>query len=89
MRHTFLPLLVLALCVPAGGALAQEPNTDVPQTFWVELGGFRVQSDTRLRLSGGAPGAKPTSSATSTSRGRRPRPTSRPSGALGAGTRSA
>ena len=89
MRHTLFPLLALALCVPASGALAQEPNTDVPQTLWVEFGGFRVQSDTRLRLSGGAPGAKPTSSATSTFRGRRPRPTSRPSGALGAGTRSA
>ena len=42
-----------ALLLPAVSAQAQWAETDVPQTFWVEIGGFRVSAETTLRLSGG------------------------------------
>jgi hypothetical protein len=56
MRIALVATLALAFLLPAGAALAQETDTDVPQTFWVELGGFRVSSSTNLRLNGAAPG---------------------------------
>ncbi len=48
--------LALTLLLPAADLLAQETDTDVPQTFWLEVGGFRVSSSTNFRLSGSAPG---------------------------------
>jgi len=56
MRTAWIAVLALALLVPAGTALAQETDTDVPQKFWFEMGGFRVSSSTNLRLNGSAPG---------------------------------
>ena len=56
MRTLLIVVLALAFALPAGQALAQETDTDVPQTFWFEVGGFRVASSTNLRLNGGAPG---------------------------------
>jgi len=54
MRHVAtLPLLALTLLLPAVSAQARWAETDVPQTFWVEIGGFRVSAETTLRLSGG------------------------------------
>lgn len=56
MRSPLTLALAFAVVLPAGEALAQETDTDVPQTVWLEVGGFRVSSSTRFRLSGSAPG---------------------------------
>ena len=56
MRIAVIGLLALAVSLPAGPALAQETDTDVPQTFWFEVGGFRAASSTNLRLNGSVPG---------------------------------
>ena len=56
MRTAVTAALALALLLPAAGAVAQETDTDVPQKFWFEIGGFRAATSTSLRLSGGTPG---------------------------------
>ena len=56
MRIAVIGLLALAVSLPAGQALAQETDTDVSQTLWFEIGGFRVASSTNFRLSGSQPG---------------------------------
>jgi hypothetical protein len=56
MRTLVIAALALAFSLPAGKAVAQETDTDVPQKFWIELGGFRVTTQTNLRLSGASPG---------------------------------
>jgi len=56
MRLAVVAAVALTLSLPAVQSLAQEPDTDVPQTFWLEVGGFRVASQTNLRLNGSAPG---------------------------------
>jgi hypothetical protein len=56
MRNVFIVAATLALLWPAGAALAQETDTDVPQKLWFEIGGFRVASQTDLRLNGAVPG---------------------------------
>ena len=52
MRNIFIAAATLALLCPPGAALAQEMDTDVPQKLWFEIGGFRVASQTDLRLNG-------------------------------------
>ncbi len=52
-RVVTLFFFALALVLPAVPAQAQWAETDVPQTFWLEAGGFRVSAETTLRLSGG------------------------------------
>jgi len=54
MRHLGVTILAIAFLLPAAPVLAQATETDVPQTFWVEIGGFRAGSNTNLRLSGGS-----------------------------------
>ncbi len=56
MRSAVTAGLALALLLPGAAVLAQETDTDVPQKFWFEVGGFRVNTQTNLRLSGGNPG---------------------------------
>lgn len=56
MRNAVIVAATLALLCPAVPALAQEMDTDVPQKFWFEIGGFRVASQTDLRLNGVLPG---------------------------------
>jgi hypothetical protein len=56
MRIVLASALALAVVLPAQSTLAQETDTDVPQTFWFEVAGFRVGSSTNLRLSGTTPG---------------------------------
>ena len=56
MRIGLLVALASALLLPAAPGAAQETDTDVPQKFWIEMGGFRVSSSTNLRLNGSAPG---------------------------------
>jgi hypothetical protein len=51
-RVLLLSLLASALLLSAVPAQAQWAETDVPQTFWFEIGGFRVASKTNLSLSG-------------------------------------
>jgi hypothetical protein len=56
MRYVSIVATILALLCPPGAALAQEMDTDVPQKLWFEIGGFRVASQTDLRLNGVLPG---------------------------------
>ncbi len=56
MRTFVIAVLAFVVSLPAGQALAQETDTDVPQNFWFEVGGFRAATQTNLRLSGGTPG---------------------------------
>lgn len=56
MRTAVIAALAFAVCLPASQVRAQETDSDVPQTFWLEVGGFRVSSSTNLRLNGAAPG---------------------------------
>ena len=56
MRTIAVAALLAAVPLSPSGASAQETRTDVPQTFRIELGGFRVASNTELRLSGSRPG---------------------------------
>lgn len=56
VRTALTVAFALGLWLPATGGQAQETNTDVPQAFWVEIGGFRVSSDTNLILNGSRPG---------------------------------
>lgn len=56
MRTVLTALVALVVVLPGAEALAQETDTDVPQTFWLELGGFRVSSNTDLVLNGSNPG---------------------------------
>lgn len=51
MRSALTLLLLLAV-VPAAVAQDGWTDTDVPQSFWFEIGGFRVASKTNLSLSG-------------------------------------
>ena len=51
MRQVLM-LFALVLLLPAVPAQAQWTETDVPQTFWLEAGGFRVSAETTLRLGG-------------------------------------
>ena len=56
MRTLLTAALALALLLPAADVLAQEPDTDVPQKFWFEIGGFRVASNTDVSLGGALAG---------------------------------
>lgn len=56
MRTLLAAALTLVFLLPATDLLAQEPDTDVPQKFWFEIGGFRVASNTAVRLGGDLPG---------------------------------
>jgi hypothetical protein len=56
MRTGLLVALASFVLLPAAPVAAQETDTDVPQTFWFEIGGFRVSTQTELRLNGGTPG---------------------------------
>ena len=56
MRAALLGTLALAFALPAGQVAAQETDTDVPQRFSLEVGGFRATTQTNLRLNGADPG---------------------------------
>ena len=55
MRTAVLAAVAVAFLLPVGDVLAQETDTDVPQTFWFEIGGFRVSSNTDLVLNASNP----------------------------------
>ena len=87
MRAALLGALALAFALPAGQVAAQETDTDVPQRFWLEVGGFRATTQTNLRLNGADPGDDVNFERDLNLPGRRPRPTWRASGVSVADTR--